>query len=118
LSRWCDRVGPTLRHASYGQHRAPPWLGLSRRRMWHDRVVLSCQPRWRDQKGHFVQIFFWISIKILIKIGLKIKTIPRTGEVNSWSVFLILIQIDGIHAEWYLMLNKINKILQFHISIQ
>ena len=37
---------------------------------------------------------------------------------NSWSVFLNLTQIDGIHTEWYLRLNKINKILQFHISIR
>ena len=37
---------------------------------------------------------------------------------NSWSMFLNLTQIDGIHTEWYLMLNKINKILQFHSSIQ
>jgi len=109
-----DRTGPMLHHVSYGQRRAPSWL----QRMWRDGVVLSRQPRWRNQKGQFVQILFFISIKILIKIGLKIKKNPRTGEVNSWSVFFTLIQIDGIHAEWYLMLNKINKILQFHISIR
>jgi hypothetical protein len=54
--------GPTLRHASSGQTCTPPWLGFSR------------QPRWCDQKGWFVQLLFLaISIKILIKNGLKIK---------------------------------------------
>ena len=28
-----QQAGPMLRHASYGQRRVPPWMGLSRQRM-------------------------------------------------------------------------------------
>ena len=71
---WRDRPGPTLHHASYGQHRVPLWLGLSRQRMWRDSVVLSRQPCWHDQKGHIrKKNLEAIIIEILNKKGLKIK---------------------------------------------
>jgi hypothetical protein len=67
-ARLAQLDGPTFRHASYGQRRAPPWLSLSRQRMWRDSMVLSRQPRWRDQKGHFCKYFFsGLVLKYLFK---------------------------------------------------
>jgi hypothetical protein len=38
-TRWCDKAGPTTRHASFGQTRVPPCCPQSCQRMRRDKVV-------------------------------------------------------------------------------
>jgi hypothetical protein len=47
-SRWRDRAGPAVHHATSGQTPLPPLRPLSRHCMWHDSVVMSRHAPWRD----------------------------------------------------------------------
>jgi hypothetical protein len=51
--RWRDRVSPIVAHAGTGRISMTPWRPLSRQCiLWRDRVKLSHQCGWCDQKGH------------------------------------------------------------------